>query len=137
MTTLTVSDTFDAPIDRVWPLISDFGGIGKYMRGLDSCEVEGEGIGADRVIGMAGGQVVERLTWLDNDRHALSYTIVSAPLPLRRYVATIQLSPDGARCGVEWTGHFEPDGVSLEDAKKLVEAIYTGGIKGYKRALSS
>lgn len=137
MTTLTVTDTFDAPIDRVWPMVSDFGGISKYMRGIDSCEVDGEGLGSDRIIGTAGGQIVERLTWLDNDRHSLSYTIVSSPLPLRRYVATIEISPEGERSNIAWTGHFEPEGVSLEDAKKLVESIYTGGIKGYKKALEA
>jgi uncharacterized protein YndB with AHSA1/START domain len=135
MTTVTVTDTFDAPAERVWPMISDFGGIEKYMRGIDSLRMEGEGLGADRVIGLAGGVVVERLTWLDPEALAYSYTIISGPIPVDRYVATVKLTPEGQRCAIEWTGHFEPDGVTLEEAQKFVRGIYTGGIKGYKKAL--
>jgi len=135
MTTVTVTDTFDAPAARVWPLVSDFGGIDKYMRGIESIRLEGEGLGSDRIVGTAAGSIVERLTWFDAEALTYSYTIVSGPIPLSRYVATVKLTPEGERCGIEWKGHFEPEGISVEDGEKLARSIYTGGIKGYKRAL--
>jgi hypothetical protein len=130
-----VTDTFDAPVERVWPHVSAFGDIDKYMRGIESLRLEGEGIGADRVIGTPGGEIVERLTWLDDDAYSLSYTIVSGPMPVSRYVATVKLSPDGERCGIEWIGRFEPKGVSEEEAEKIFRGVYVGGIKGFKKAL--
>jgi hypothetical protein len=135
MTSVTVTDTFDASAARVWPMLSDFGGIHKYMRGLEPCQVEGQGIGSERSIPMAGGVVVERLTWLDEEAMSYSYTILSSPLPFDRYVATVKLRPEGERCGIEWTGYFEPAGASQEDAEKLAHGIYSGAIKGYKQAL--
>jgi hypothetical protein len=132
---VTVTDTFDHPAEKVWPIVSDFGGIHKYMRGMDETKVDGEGLGQDRFLNMPGGQIVERLTWCDADALAFSYTIISGPLPVARYVSTVKLSADGNRTHIEWQGNFAPAGVSEEEAIKLVTGIYTGGIKGYKKAL--
>lgn len=135
MTRVTVTDRFDHPIEQVWPLVSDFGGIGKYLPGTE-CTCEGEGIGADRSLPMGGSVVVERLTWLDHEQHDLSYTILSpGPLPFARYVATIRLEADGDGTLATWEGTFEPAGAPEEKAANLARKIYTGGFKGYKAAL--
>ncbi|MPY94578.1 MAG: SRPBCC family protein [Acidimicrobiia bacterium] len=135
MTSVTVQQQFDQPVEQVWAVVSDFGGIATYMKGVESCTTEGQGIGQDRSIAMGGGTVVERLTWLDHDQHDLSYTILSGPLPFSRYVATVRLSPDGVGTLATWEGNFEPAGVSEEEASKLARGIYTGGLKGYKAHL--
>lgn len=137
MTTVTVTDTFDHPVDKVWPLVSDFGGIHKYMRGMPETQVEGSGLGQDRVIDLPQGQVVERLTWLDNAAHSFSYTIITAPLPFRRYVATVKLTARGNQTDIEWQGNFDVEGVSVEDGEAMARGIYSGGIKGYKKALEA
>jgi hypothetical protein len=137
MVTVTVTDTFEHPVDAVWPVVSDFGGIHKYMRGLEEARVTGDGVGSERALAMAGGEVVERLTWLDHDHRSFSYTIITSPLPVDRYVAAVRLTPDGDRCHITWEGNFEADGVSDDEARTLVTGIYTGGIKGYKKALGA
>lgn len=136
MSTVTVNDTFDHPADKVWPIVSDFGGIHKYMRGLEMADVRGSGLGQDRALVMGPDTIVERLTWLDPQAMAYSYTIVSGPLPFERYVSTVKLTADGDRTHIEWQGNFEPAGVSEEEASKMVNGIYTGGIKGFKKALA-
>ena len=136
MTTVTVTDTFDAPVEQVWPHVSAFGDIDKYLRNLESVRVEGGGLGTDRCIGTPGGEIVERLTWLDDNTHQLSYTIVSGPIPVERYVATVKLSPQGERCGIEWVGCFEPTGMSVEEAEKNFSGVYNAIIRGVKRALA-
>jgi hypothetical protein len=136
MTTVTVTDSFDHPADQVWPVVSDFGGIHQYMRGMEPAVVHGTGLGQDRSLAMPGGQIVERLTWLDDEAMAFSYTILSGPLPFARYVATVKLTPDGDRTGIEWQGTFEPDGVAEEEAAAMANGVYTGAIKGFKRHLA-
>jgi len=135
MTTVTVQERFDQPVQEVWPLVADFGGIGKYLKGVE-CTVEGDGIGSERSIAMGGATIVERLTWFDPADHSLSYTILDAgPLPFSRYVATIRLQAEGAGTLATWEGHFEPSGVPEEEAAKVAHGIYSGGLKGYKKAL--
>lgn len=137
MTIVTVTDTFDHPADKVWPVVSDFGGIHKYMRGMEPAQVEGAGLGQDRVLAMPGGAVAERLTWLDNDAMAFSYTILSGPLPFNRYVATVKLTPKGNQTDIEWQGNFEVDGVPEDEGVKMANGIYSGAIKGFKKSLDS
>ena len=137
MTTVTVTDTFDHPAEQVWAVISDFAAIHQALRGVDPARVEGSGLGQERIFPMPDGDVVERLTWFDPATMAHSYTIVSSPLPLRRYVATVRLTPDGDRCHIEWQGNFEPDGQSEEEAVAWANKMYSGMIKGYKRVLAS
>ena len=50
MAVVTETGSFAVPAERLWELVSDFGGIAKYMDGVDECVVEGEGIGALRKI---------------------------------------------------------------------------------------
>jgi hypothetical protein len=136
MTTVTVTDTFDHPADQVWPVAADFGGIHKYMRGMDPAVVHGTGIGQDRVLSMAAGEVVERLTWLDPDAFAYSYTIISSPLPFERYVATVKLTPRGEQTDIEWEGTFEVVGVPEDEGIAMANGIYAGAIKSFKRFLA-
>lgn len=135
MTKVTVTDTIDAPAAKVWPVISDFGGIDKIMRGIEGFRTEGQGIGMDRFIAMGGGEVVERLTWLDDEAHSFSYTILSGPLPFERYVATVRLTDLGASTGVVWEGNFTPAGASEEETVQMANGIYAGAIKAVKRAV--
>jgi hypothetical protein len=137
MTTVTVTDTFDHPAERVWPVVSDFGGIHKYMRGMEPAVVHGSGLGQDRILAMAGGEIVERLTWLDADAMAFSYTIISGPLPLARYVATVKLTANGDTTDIEWQGNFEPDGIPEAEGEAMANGIYTGAIKGFKKHLAA
>ena len=136
MTIVTVTDTFDHPAERVWPVVSDFGGIHKYMRGMEPATVEGTGLGQDRILAMPGGAVAERLTWLDNEAMAFSYTILSGPLPFARYVATVKLTPRGDQTDIEWQGNFEVDGVPEDEGVTMANGIYSGAIKGFKKSLS-
>jgi Polyketide cyclase / dehydrase and lipid transport len=136
MTIVTVTDTFDHPAAQVWPVVSDFGGIHKYMRGMEPAEVKGSGLGQDRILAMPAGAVVERLTWLDNEAYGFSYTILSGPLPFDRYVATVKLTPKGDQTDIEWQGNFEVVGMAEEEGLKMANGIYSGAIKGFKKHLA-
>jgi NADPH2:quinone reductase len=136
MTTVTVNDVFDHPAEEVWAQISDFGNVHQALRGVDPARVEGTGLGQERIFPLPGGDVVERLTWCDPAAFELSYTIVTAPLPLARYVATVRLTPDGERCQIEWQGNFDPDGQTEDEAIDWATRTYRGMIKGYKALLA-
>ncbi len=56
----------------VWAVVGDFGAIGEMIPGLESFRLEGD----DRVIGMFGMEIRERLISRDDDGRALTYSIV-------------------------------------------------------------
>lgn len=138
MATLTVRDEIAAPADKVWDLIRDFGGIDEWAAGVESCSVEGEGVGAVRTLGMPGGlSLQERLESHDDAAKSFSYAIVgNPPLPFANYLSTVKLAEAGpGRCAIEWTGRFDPNEGAEKQAENIVRGIYTGGIAAIKKRL--
>jgi hypothetical protein len=120
-----------ASVDEVWKVLSDFGGFIEAM-GLP-VELSGpDGVGQERKIVLGNDPTVERLEELDHDAKRLVYSIVSGPLPVSNYLATMQLSSiDDARAKLDWSGTFDPaEGLAEADAVNVVSGIYKGGIAG-------
>ena len=139
MGSVKVVEAVEASADRVWALLRDFGGIARFARGIESCEVEGQGVGAVRTLGMAGGlRLQERLEAFDDPGRSLSYAIIGAnPLPFDRYFSTVKVVEESAgRCSVEWSGRYDAKGPEA-DVARMVEGIYRGGIKGIQKALGA
>lgn len=132
---VTRSEAYAASPDALWGLVRDFGGLDKIMPGIESIEVEGEGVGQLRRMPAGGGTVVESLDVLDDDNRTLTYSIIEGPLPFRDYSATMVVAPEGDGSRLTWTGTFHADGVAVEKAERLAGNIYSGGIAGYKAAL--
>ena len=139
MTEVKVSETIAAPAAKVWELLGDFGGVTKWGGSmLQSCTVEGTGVGAVRTIGLPGGMSLqERCEALDAAGRSLTYSIIGkSPIPIRDYVSTCRVVESGpSECRVDWNGTFEPDGASEEQTQNMVRGIYTGGIAGVRKLL--
>jgi hypothetical protein len=141
MSEVKVSERVAAPAAKVWELLGDFGGIAKLGGPmLESCRVEGSGVGAVRTIGLPGNQSIqERLEAYDAAGRALTYSIIGkSPIPIRGYVSTCRVVETGANeCRVDWEGRFEPDGVPEEQAQGMVRGIYTGAISSVRKLLGA
>jgi hypothetical protein len=138
MVSVKVTERVPVSAGQVWEIFRDFGGVRRFTPQIEQCTVEGEGVGAVRTITMPGGlQIQERLEALDEAARTLSYAIVSGPAPFRDYLATIRVSEDGDGCTIDWSSHFEPQGVSEEQARAIVEGIYQGGIAGLRKHLGA
>ncbi|MFP8879571.1 MAG: SRPBCC family protein [Myxococcota bacterium] len=135
-----VTEELQASGEVVWQLVRGFGEIMKWSGGaVESVSVEGDGIGAVRTIGIAGGaQLQEKLEAHDDAKRTFSYSFVAnALLPVDDYYATMTIIETGAnQCRVEWGSTFTPNGVSEEQAGGMVEGIYKSGIAGIKSALT-
>jgi hypothetical protein len=138
MAEVFVKDEFAAAVDEVWDLIGDFAGVARWAA-IERCEVEGEGVGAVRTLTLPGGiSLKERLDAFDPEGHGFRYSMTDpGPLPLANYRASVRLAEAGPRrCSIEWRGTFDPKGPE-EPARRMVEGIYTGGIKAIKKLLGA
>ena len=132
-----VSQVIQASAEAVWDLLGDFGGVMRFSEGMESCSVEGEGVGAIRTLRMPGGiELDERLEVLDDSARALSYSITRGPLPMQAYYATISVHPQSESVyRVDWESTYEPTGVSEEQAREIAEGIYNGSLAAVKKTL--
>jgi carbon monoxide dehydrogenase subunit G len=136
MVNVKVSERVEASADQVWDLFRDFGGIQRFTSGFEKVEVSGSGIGAVRTITLPGGAALqERLEAFDDRGRKLQYAIVGGPIPVSNYLATIEVRDEGKACRIDWSSHFEPKGISDDQARAMIEGVYKGGIAGVKKAL--
>ncbi len=133
-----VVEEVSAPAARVWAVIRGFGDILQWTDGLESCELEGSGVGAVRTVGLPGGlRIQERLESFDEEERSFSYAIIGkTPLPFRDYLARVQLREAGpARCEITWEGSFDAKPGSEAASQTIVRGIYTGSIASLRKKL--
>lgn len=136
MAEVVVKDEIRASAQAVWDLVKDFGGLQRWMDAINSCEVEGEGVGAVRTLGLQGASLRERLEAYDEATRTFSYSILDGPLPVQNYVATLKVMDRGAdHCGIEWASQYEPAGAPDEQVRGIIQGVYTGGIAAIKKRL--
>lgn len=122
MATGQASIDIDRPADAVWAVVGDFGGIGGWMPGIDSCRLEGD----RRVLDTMGMTITEELVAKDDAARALTYAIVDgAPVERHRAVITVSAAGDGSH--VTWDVDAEPDSMA-----ELMTTIYQGSLDALK-----
>ncbi len=137
MAEVRVEEEVEATPEKVWELVREFGGVKKWNEGIDSCEVEGAGVGSVRTLKMGGIEIQERLEHTDDIGRTFSYSIVAGPVPVENYLASMTIhdaGPDRAR--ITWQGSFDAKGVPEEDCAKLFTGVYQGGIAALRKALA-
>jgi carbon monoxide dehydrogenase subunit G len=88
----------------VWAVVGDFGAVGEMLPDLESFRLEGD----DRVLGMFGMEIRERLISRDDAGRALTYSIVGG-VPIERHQATVSVASAGDGSKVTWAFDVPPD----------------------------
>jgi carbon monoxide dehydrogenase subunit G len=100
----SVDVTVSAAPETVWEKVGDFGGVDQFFPGIDSFRVEGD----DRVIGMFGMEIRERVVARDDAGRSITYSVVDG-VPLDSHEATITVEPEGDGSKVTWSYAVTPD----------------------------
>ncbi|MCS6922684.1 MAG: SRPBCC family protein, partial [Elioraea sp.] len=137
------SAVIDAPIERVWEVLRDFNSHSAWHPAVGESHIE-RGEPADQVGCVRnfflrdGNHIREQLLALSDSDHRFTYCILEATLPMRRYVATVQLKrvTDGERTFWHWESTFEaPRGREREFADLVGRGVYEAGFEGLRAYL--
>ena len=140
MTDVKVSETVAAPAAKVWELLGDFGGVTKWGGAMmQSCKVEGEGVGAVRRIGLPGGmEIAERCESLRRgEALALVLDHWQEPHPDQE----LPVGVHGRRDRPEHVSRrlerdaSSPTASPRSRRRAWCSGIYTGGIAGVRKLL--
>jgi hypothetical protein len=135
MSKVSMSTVINGPADEVWKLLRDFNGLPRFIAAIAKSTLEGSGVGAVRTLTLDGGgpPILEKLESLDEKAQTLCYSIVTSPLPVDGYFATVELKELGpGKCELHWGSTFEPKGVPEAEAVKIIEGVYAGAFEGLK-----
>jgi NADPH:quinone reductase-like Zn-dependent oxidoreductase len=137
------SAVIDAPIDRVWAVLRDFNSHSAWHPAVGDSRIE-RNEAADQVgcvrnfLLKDGNHIREQLLALSDRDYVSTYRILDATLPMRNYVATVQLKrvTDGERTFWHWESTFEvPKGREREFEQLVGGGVYEGGFAGLRKYL--
>ena len=115
----------DRPADDVWAVVKDFGGIGAWMPGIDSCRAEGD----DRFLEMMGMELTENMVRCDDSARTLVYAITKSPMPIEHHEASITVTATGdATSHVTYGVDVRPDSMV-----EVMSGAYAGALQALKK----
>ena len=126
-----VSVTLDAPCDVVWTEIGEFTSLDDWYPGIARIDIGGEGIGATRSALLENGaQIIEQLQAVDQQARRYTYSMLSGPLPVANYQASLQAqdAEDGVGCDIVWSAEFDADGAPKLAVIDAVNGIFATGL---------
>jgi NADPH:quinone reductase-like Zn-dependent oxidoreductase len=135
----------DAPLDRVWAVLRDFNSHSAWHPAVGPSTIEhdepSDQVGCVRTFSLEdGNHIREQLLTLSDADHVSTYCILDATLPMRDYVATVQLRrvTDGDRTFWHWESTFDvPRGREREFEDLVGRQVYEAGFKGLAEYLGS
>jgi carbon monoxide dehydrogenase subunit G len=109
--------------DDAWAAVGDFAGVGVIFPDLESLEIEGD----DRILGMFGMKIRERLIERDDAGRRLVYSITEGvPVDSHKGIVTVEEVGSGSK--VIWAWEVTPDEMS-----DLMGASYSGALEQLKK----
>lgn len=128
MSKIKVSQKSEATVnlnaEKVWKKLIDFGGTEKFVPDLiEKVLVEGNGIGAVRTIYLkGGGEILEKLTSIDQIRLKMKFIILSTPMPVLNYEGVFTINSQGNnKCTVIFESNYEVQAVQEEEMYSVIK----------------
>ncbi|MFE6758162.1 SRPBCC family protein [Streptomyces sp. NPDC057684] len=139
MASTSVSRIVPASPDKVWNLIGGFDTLPDWLPYIpESTLLEGGRV--RRLKNPEGEVIIERLVDFNETERHYSYAILQAPFPVNGYVSTIRVHTIPGRddvAEVQWSGRFNPDNATDDEAVDLFNGIYTDGLDALNQTLSA
>ena len=134
MAKVNMTTQLGVPAQAVWSVIGGFNALPDWHPAIEKSQLDEEGGAKIRTLSLVGGgTIVERLEQVDDSERAYTYSILSGPIPVADYVATIRVREAGQGCTIEWSSEFTPSGAPEGDAVAAVRGIYEAGFENLRK----
>jgi len=124
--------TVDRAPATVWKLVGEFNSLDVWLPPVLSSTFTGSATqpGAIRQLDLGNNaSVTEKLVAYSNARRSYSYAFIKSPLPVKNYVATIELTETTeGKTLIKWHSTFDAEGASDDKAKEAILSIYDAGL---------
>ncbi len=143
MSRLSYQTNVDAPLQKVWKILADFGGIYKYNPGVSSSHSTSSnngGVGASRHCDLIpAGSIEERIIeWNEGQSYSLEIYDGKGVPPFKKSVATLAITPNGSGTVVtatlDYSLKYGPLGALMEAlvVKRFLQRGFQGLLAGLK-----
>ncbi len=136
MAKVSSSTELPVPAKTVWDVIGNFNALPDWHPAVAKSEIKKEDGSTLRKLSlMGGGTIEEKLEQINDKERLYTYSILSGPVPVSNYTATLRVreGKDGKGCVVEWSSEFDAKGAPEGDAVAAISGIYEAGFENLKR----
>jgi hypothetical protein len=134
--TLSRSVEVTAPPATVWAMIGPFCAIQDWHPAIGTCVLDGK-TPPTRTLVTKDGQATFVELQTARSAAGYSYTFVSSPVPVSRYVSTIKVEARrGGGSTVTWSSAYTPDAGKADDARAALTGIYESGLAAIQARLA-
>lgn len=136
MAKVSSSTKLAVPAKTVWAVIGNFNALPDWHPAVEKSELKSKDGDTLRKLSLVGGGTIEeKLEKIDDKERRYTYSIVSGPLPVSNYTATLKVreAETGTGCTVEWSSEFEAKGTPEGDAIAAIRGIYEAGFENLKK----
>lgn len=124
--------TVDRSPATVWKLLGEFNSLDVWLPPVLGSTFEGDATkpGAVRVLDLGNdAKVTEQLVAYSSAERSYSYAFLDSPLPVKDYVATIELrAVANGKTLIRWHSTFDSAGAPDAAAREAVQGIYDAGL---------
>jgi len=138
LTKQAITKKLNVPAEVVWDAIRKIGRLDVWFPFIETCTVEGEGVGALRYMTVAngGGEIKDTIEEIDSKNMKLVYLRPVLPFPVTYYKGTVEVFTSYDELGiVVWTIDFESKPEDSASVAELVQSAISAGIDGMEKDL--
>ena len=118
------SVTTSASAEDTWHLMGDFCDVDDWHPAVATCALKVMEGKLHRVLTLGNGAEFVEKRVAEETGLSYTYTIVSSPLPVEKYVATLSITR-GDETNITWSGRFKSDDPGMEG---VIAEIYDAGL---------
>lgn len=134
----SITKKLNVSAEVVWDAIRKIGRLEVWFPFIETCTVEGDGVGALRYMTVAGGggEIKDTIEEIDSKNMKLVYLRPISPFPVTYYKGTVEVFPSYDGLGiVAWTIDFESKPEDSASVAELVQSAISAGIDGMEKDL--
>jgi len=139
-----VSCVIDAPVERLWDLLRDFGGWSEWHPGVRECKIVNGHPGfcpraVHRLVLADGSQMQETLLALSDRDRSFAYALTRSDGPLRDYTASVAVSPvtETSQSFLAWSARYSVNAADEAATTNVVAGILAAGFDGLRKRLGA
>lgn len=136
MTSIQDTQRLAYPVEAVWSLIGDFGGLHRWHPQVRRLDLSWEG--RIRTLHYAdGGRAVERLEARNDAARRYVYALVDGSLPLQACRSRLEAREEDGHCLVTWASDFEVIGSGEGAVEAILHQMHVDGLEALTAVLDS
>lgn len=120
----------NASAAEAWELVGDYNSLNKWHPAVKTSELNGN----VRLLTLTDDAAIyDELTMYNAAEKFYTYRLIKSPLPLYGYVGSMIVKDNGNKTStIIWESRFYADGVSDNEAVKIINGVYEGGLQSLK-----